>query len=47
LGIFGAKATGLETVGGISLSIYAWYIFITELVMVNWKDQNMINEIKS
>ena len=47
LGIFGAKATGLETVGGIPIYLYAWYIFVTELVMVNRKDQNMINEIKS
>ena len=47
LGMFGAKATGLETIGGISIYIYAWYVFITELVMTNRKDQNMINEVKS
>lgn len=47
LGIFGANATGLDNIWGISIGIYAWYIFITELVMVNRKDQNMINEIKS
>jgi hypothetical protein len=47
LGKFGADATGLDTVGGIPIAIYAWYVFITELVMVNRKDQNMINEIKS
>jgi hypothetical protein len=47
LGIFGARATGIESIGGISIHIYAWYIFITELVMINRKDQNMINEVKS
>jgi hypothetical protein len=47
LGIFGAKASGTEEIGGISIQIYAWYIFIAELVMLNWKDQNMINEVKS
>ena len=47
LGIFGAKSTGIEHIWGIAIGVYAWYIFITELVMVNRKDQNMINEIKS
>ncbi|GHV25325.1 hypothetical protein FACS1894176_03520 [Bacteroidia bacterium] len=47
LAIFGAEATGVKEVGGISIYIYARYIFITELVMINWKDQNMINEVKS
>jgi hypothetical protein len=47
LGIFGANATGVQEIGGISIYIYARYIFITELVMVNWKDPNMIKEVKS
>jgi hypothetical protein len=45
--VFGAEAAGVETIGTIPIAFYARYIFITELVMTNRKDQNMINEIKS
>ncbi|PZM87538.1 MAG: hypothetical protein DLD55_00775 [candidate division SR1 bacterium] len=46
LAIFGAKHQGIDTVGGIPLTSYVWYVFITELVMVNRKDQHLIDEIK-
>lgn len=46
LAIFGAKYQGIDTVGGIPLTSYVWYVFITELVMVNRKDQHLIDEIK-
>ena len=28
------------------MASYVRYVFITELVMVNWKDQHLIDEIK-
>lgn len=46
LTLFGANAKWIDNIWGISLWLYAWYVFITELVMINRKDQNMIDEIK-
>lgn len=43
---FGANAKWIDNISWISLWMYAWYIFIAELIMINRKDTNMIEEIK-
>ena len=43
---FGAKAKWIDTISWIDIWMYAWYIFIAELIMTNWRDRNMIEEIK-
>mgnify|MGYP001810556763 CR=1 FL=1 len=47
LTLYWAHSKGVDNIWGISLALYARYVFITELVMINRKDQNMIDEIKS
>ncbi len=47
LAIFGANAKGVDNIAGISIWLYAWYVFITEIVMTNWKDQTLIDDVKS
>ncbi|MFA5748068.1 MAG: hypothetical protein WC872_03040 [Candidatus Absconditabacterales bacterium] len=47
LALFGAKAKGIDNVAGIAIGFYAWYVFITEIIMINRKDQNLIDEVKS
>ncbi len=46
LTLFGANAKWVDNIWWISLWLYARYVFITEIVMINRKDQNMIDEIK-
>jgi ABC-2 type transport system permease protein len=47
LAMFGAKSKGVDNIAGISIGLYARYVFVTEIVMTHWKDSNMIEEIKS
>ena len=44
--IFGAQAKWNDTISWINIWMYAWYIFISELVMTNWRDRDMVEEIK-
>ena len=43
---FGARAKWIDTISWIEIWMYAWYIFVAELVMTNWRDKSMIEEIK-
>ena len=43
---FGAKAKWIDTISWIEIWMYAWYIFVAELIMTNRRDKNMIDEIK-
>lgn len=43
---FGAKAKWIDTISWIEIWMYAWYIFVAELIMTNWRDRDMIDEIK-
>ena len=43
---FGAKTKGINAISWIEIWMYAWYIFIVELIMTNWRDRDMIEEIK-
>ena len=43
---FGAKTKGIDTISWIEIWMYAWYIFIVELIMTNRRDRDMIEEIK-
>ena len=43
---FGAKAKWVDTISWIEIWMYAWYIFVAELIMTNRRDKNMIDEIK-
>ncbi len=47
LAIFGANSKWVDNIAGISIWFYAWYVFITEIVMTNWKDQTLIDDVKS
>ncbi len=47
LTLFWAHAKWVDNIAGISLWLYARYVFITEIVMINWQDKSMIDEIKS
>ena len=47
LAMFWANAKWVDNVAGISIWLYAWYVFITEIVMTNWKDQTLIDDVKS
>lgn len=44
---FWAKSQWLDNISWIQIWMYAWYVFISELIMTNRRDRNMINEIKS
>jgi len=43
---YGVKSTWGDSISWIQIGMYAWYIFISELIMTNWKDKDMIDEIK-
>ena len=43
---YGAKAKWIDTISWIDIWMYAWYIFIAELIMTNRRDRDMIEEIK-
>lgn len=43
---FWAKAKWVDTISWIEIWMYAWYIFVAELIMTNRRDKNMIDEIK-
>jgi ABC-type uncharacterized transport system permease subunit len=43
---FGANSAWIDNISWIEIWMYARYIFIAELVMTNWRDKNMIDEIK-
>lgn len=43
---FGAKAKWIDTISWIDIWMYAWYIFIAELIVTNRRDRDMIEEIK-
>ena len=43
---FGANAKGINKISWIDIWMYAWYIFIAELIMTNRRDRDMIEEIK-
>ena len=43
---FWAKSQWLDSVSWIQIWMYAWYIFIAELIMTNRRDKNMVDEIK-
>lgn len=43
---FGANSKWLNIISWIEIWMYAWYIFISELIMTNWRDRDMIEEIK-
>ncbi len=47
LWIYWATNKWISDVGGISLSLYAWYIFFTEVIMINWIDRDLIRDVKS
>lgn len=47
LAMFGANAKWVDNIAGISIWLYAWYVFVTEIVMTNWKDQTLIDDVKS
>ncbi len=47
LAIFGAHAKWIDDIAGIQIWFYAWYVFITEIVMTNWKDQTLVDDVKS
>lgn len=47
LAVFGANAKWVDNIAGISIWFYAWYVFITEIVMTNRKDQTLIDDVKS
>lgn len=37
----------VSSVWGISVWIYVWYVFANQLYLTNWKDQDVISDIKS
>ena len=43
---FGANAKWIDNISWIPIWMYTWYIFVAELIMINRKDTNMIEEIK-
>lgn len=43
---FWAKSQWLDNVSWIQIWMYARYVFITELIMTNRRDKNMVEEIK-
>lgn len=47
LAMFGANAKWIDNIAGISIWLYAWYVFVTEIVMTNRKDQTLIDDVKS
>ena len=43
---FGANAKWIDNIAWIEVWMYAWYIFICELIMTNRRDRDMVEEIK-
>lgn len=43
---FWANAKWINNISWIDIWMYAWYIFISELIMTNRRDRDMIEEIK-
>lgn len=44
---YGAQTKWLIEIGWISITLYIWYVFFTELIMTNRRDADLIAEIKS
>jgi len=47
IALYGANMKWVQFVWGISVSVYIWYVFITELLMMNRNDKNITNDVKS
>ena len=43
---FWANAKWIDNISLIEIWMYAWYIFVAELIMINRRDMDMIEEIK-
>ncbi len=43
---YGMKTKWIDNISGIAIWMYPWYVFITELIMTNRRDKDIINEIK-
>ena len=45
--MYGAKAKGINYIWVIAIEYYIWYVFITELVMMNRRDDDLVSGVQS
>lgn len=45
--LYSAKAKGVDYIGVIAIEFYIWYVFVTELVMMNRRDDDLVAGVQS